>query len=116
MSEETVAWTYTAKTAAEIETLAWDITGGRVFGTWGCSPDQMQMSFMILAFMETKHIKNLQDQGIAHLYEYIDKAGPRSVNGYPSFMSAQYLSKDDWDKVLARLKQIEEFKKTTAPT
>jgi len=34
-------------------------------------------------------------KNIGMVYEYMDKAGPRSVNGYPCFMSMQIVSYDD---------------------
>jgi hypothetical protein len=111
MSEE---WVYTAKTPEQIEALAWDINAGHVFGTWSCPPDMIRVCFMVLAFMEEKHLKNLKEQNIAHLYETMDKAGSRSVNGYPSFMSAQYINEDDMEKVITRLKEIEAFRKSTS--
>ena len=114
MSDDT-EWVYQKKTPEQIETLAWDITGGRVFGSWNGPPDMIKSCFMILMFMEQKHLDQLKEQNIAHLYEYMDKAGPRSVNGYPSFMSAQYIDVDDMAKVVKRLKQIEEFQRTTGP-
>lgn len=33
------------------------------------------------------------------LFEYMEKAGPRSVNGYPGFFSFQFLNKEEWEKV-----------------
>ena len=108
-------WTYPAKTPAEIETLAWDCVGGRVFGSWACEPDMLTMCFMILAFMDQENRKQLITNKIAHLYEYMDKASPRSINGYPCFLSANYIDEDDWAKVRARIKQIQEFQKATGP-
>lgn len=31
-------------------------------------------------------------------YEYLDKAGPRSVNGWPSFLSMRLMHVDDWER------------------
>lgn len=46
---------------------------------------------------------------IGMIYEYYDKAGPRSVNGYPCFFSLCYLNKHDtmivWEKY-AKIKEL----------
>jgi hypothetical protein len=45
------------------------------------------------------------------IWEYMSKAGPRSVNGVPMFMSMRFLSKDDTLKVtkmIARLRVKDE--------
>lgn len=36
---------------------------------------------------------------IGIFYEYYDKAGPRSCNGYPMFMSFRILNRPDWERV-----------------
>ena len=104
-------WTYTSKTDAELETLAWDIIGGKVFGSWDIkNPDMLRMSFMVLAFMEATHMDEIKQNDIAHVYEYMDKAGPRSVNGMPCFFSASYLNKADALKLLMRCQEIAELR------
>jgi len=109
----TEPWKYPSKTDAELETLAWDIMAGKVFGTWDlrdANPGSLAMTFMIVAFMEQEHREALKANDIVHLYEYMDKAGPRSVNGMPSFMSACYLDKADARKLFTRCKDISELK------
>jgi len=39
---------------------------------------------------------NTRLQNIGVIYEYISKAGPRSINGYPCFFSFRILNKADW--------------------
>jgi uncharacterized ParB-like nuclease family protein len=33
------------------------------------------------------------------IFQYIDKAGPRSINGYPMFSSFSWLNREEYDKV-----------------
>ena len=115
MNDDKKPWTYTPKTPAEIEQLAWDIEGDRVFGSWCCPQEMISSCFMVLIFMKKEHFEALNAAKIAHVYEYIEKAGPRSVNGYPSFFSARYIDVDDMKKVAARIKEIEIFRKETSP-
>ena len=49
----------------------------------------------------------MRDRDIIHIYEYYDKAGPRSVNGMPCFMSHREISKNDWEKIVKYIKQYE---------
>ena len=30
------------------------------------------------------------------IFEYMEEAGPTSINGYPSFGSFRYINKEDW--------------------
>jgi hypothetical protein len=115
MNDDKKPWAYTPKTPAEIEQLAWDIEGDRVFGSWNCPPEMISSCFMVVLFLEKEHLEAMNAAKVAHMYEYVDKASPRSVNGYPSFMSARYIDQDDMKKVVARLKEIEAFRKQTAP-
>lgn len=39
-------------------------------------------------------------------YEYMSEAGPRSVNGYPTFFSMRYISADDYNRVRKALQAI----------
>jgi hypothetical protein len=114
MADETrQPWTYTRKTPAELEQLAWDIIGGRVFGTWS-HPDAASLSFMILHLLDREQIEALKANEIVHMYEYLDKAGPRSVNGLPSFMSCLYLDKHDAGELMRRCQELDALKSERA--
>lgn len=39
-------------------------------------------------------VEYFRDIGL--IYEYLDKAGPRSINGYPIFFSMRIMHRDDW--------------------
>jgi len=96
--------------------LAIDISDGKVFGTWdrrlNDQPSLVGSVFMPVAFgmFGTPEMQAIRED-IAHLYEYFDKAGPRSINGCPIFYSAHFILKPDWEIVLARVTELEEFKK-----
>jgi hypothetical protein len=63
--------------------------------------DMIAMVFMPIAFGAiTKEIA----EETALVYEYIDKAGPRSINGMPIFFSCRLLHKDDWERALPALR------------
>ncbi len=53
----------------------------------------------------TKTEEEIRQIGMA--YEYMQYAGPRSVNGKPSFMSVRYLSIAQLEKVIDYMQKIE---------
>lgn len=105
--EEPKVFKYKSKTDAEINELAKAIWAGQVFTTQHLrNPEDARMVFMILAFFDESHWKSMETENISLVYEYLDKAGPRSVNGMPNFMSAQYLNMEDHDKLDLEYKRI----------
>lgn len=93
---------YKRKTDAELEQLAQDsamIEDPRMIG----------MVFLVLSLLDREHLKAMEAAGIASFYEYIDKAGPRSINGMPSFMSVQSLDLHDTRELFRRAAEIQEL-------
>lgn len=93
--------------------LAKDIVANLVFTDRHMHPTDLSMVFMPLilgAFSEDSK-EYVDDVGM--IYEYYKKAGPTSVNGYPTFFSFGILSKHDtaivWEKVEKIEKMIKEI-------
>jgi hypothetical protein len=89
---------YIPKSDAEIRKLAEDLYRGLIFTdrhVGDKNPDMIKSVFMPIFFLEEKDIKSLKKAKIGLFFEYYDKAGPMSVNGYPTFFSVQMLSEDD---------------------
>lgn len=90
-----------SKTDAEIRQLVMDVAGGIVFCDWMIPAEQashmMPYVFMPLALMEDEDIKKLEEDECSMIYEYMEKAGPRSINGMPGFFSMQFLNRADHD-------------------
>ena len=42
------------------------------------------------------------------IWEYFDQSLPRSINGYPIFMSCRVMSRDDWEHIWPILQREEE--------
>ena len=77
----------------ELKKLAEDIFDGRVFGTWEIRKGEehlIPMIFMVVLLAPEKIPKDT-----AHLFEYIENALPRGVNGKPMFMSCRILTKKE---------------------
>lgn len=102
------------KSDKELKQLAVDILAGKVFGTWNFQDVNEANSlvssvFMPLAFMSEEDRKKLLSMEVSHFYETMDKAGPRSINGYPMFMSMQTLTSGEWVIVLQHVKELEAY-------
>ncbi|KKN33959.1 hypothetical protein LCGC14_0798410 [marine sediment metagenome] len=99
------------KTEQEIRELAIDIVEGKVYGSWEIKDvEDIKLVFMVLAFCAPSQLKELEAKKIEHVYEYLDKAGPRSINKMPSFFSMQCLTKDETLALLPLIKQLKEQK------
>lgn len=106
--EKYVPWTYTPRTDDEMKQLAIDVMAGRVFGTWNLEdPKDSRMVFMPLGLSEPKHLQEMADANVVHFYEYMEKAGPRSCNGYPGFFSMKALDGDDATKLQAIIDKLQ---------
>lgn len=105
--------------------LSMDIADGLVFGTWnmrdGLAESCISTVFMPLVFgafadMEEQltadpRFPRNKETPVA-LYEYLTEAGPRSVNGYPCFMSCRILIGKDLKKVLRLSAKFSRAKQT----
>ena len=81
------------KTDEELRQLCIDMYAGRIFSNFHCdSPRDVGMVFMPIGLggldAETEP---------AMIYEYLDKAGPRSINGMPGFFSCNILNRADFE-------------------
>ena len=90
------------KTDEQLKQLAKDIHTGVVF-TSNHLPQEDPMLlgavFMPLVMMSDQQQQDFVAQNPGMVYEYIEKAGPRSMNGYPMFMSFQFITIDEYEKV-----------------
>ena len=90
-----------------------DVADGMVFGSWmlrdGLADNSFGMVFMPILLggsgitAEQLEADPRFPQGVhtpVAYYEYYDKAGPRSVNGYPCFFSCSLLLGKDVKRVL----------------
>lgn len=81
------------RTKKELNKLAEDIFYGRVFGTWEIKKGEehlIPMIFIMVGFAPEKIPKDT-----AHLFEYMEEALPRGVNGKPMFMCCRILTKKE---------------------
>ena len=94
----------------QLKELAIDIAENKVFGTFNMSENDLNhinVVFMTMTFLDDEQRQRMKDAEVVHIYEYHDKAGPRSVNGMPCFMSHQEILKNDWEKVIKYVKEYQ---------
>jgi len=98
------------KSDAELKQIAIDLHAGRIFSDRHLKdPADMRFVFMPIVFMTDKHRQEMIDDNIDFIYEYMEEAGPRSVNGMPTFMSYRMLNRAE-SKIM--FKHYEELKET----
>lgn len=93
----------------EIKKLAEDMYKGLVFTDRNIQPnEEVQTVFMPLALMGKELIDELRKNPPGMIYEYMDQAGPMSINGMPMFLSFKMVSIDDAKKVFDLYHKIKE--------
>lgn len=100
------------KSKEEIWQLANDIIENKVWTSeFHCkSREDVGMTFPILSLIHPDQVKQMIDIDPAMVYQYIEKAGPRSINGMPMFLSCEYLGNEDFQTLKTLLKKISEGK------
>lgn len=102
---------YRSLDEAELKELAIACVNGHVFGSWMVPENDTHLLpsiFMVLVFLEDIERKKMKRDGVVHVYEWMKEAGPRSINGYPIFMSARFLNQEDSTRLSAKMKQVRE--------
>lgn len=96
----------------EIKQLATDIFLNKVFTSRHIAPQEaastVGMVFIPLALGGLSNCSKSYIKDIGMMYEYLDKAGPRAINGYPIFTSVRLASLKDSEKVWALYKQMKD--------
>jgi hypothetical protein len=111
--ESPLSWVYHASSEDELNTLALDIVSNQVFTSSMVRDERdIPLAFMILSLLDRRTIRYLRWIGAHLLYEYYDKAMPRSVNGYPCFFSMNILDKNDTDRLYEKIRRLQAAMKT----
>ena len=93
MSEPTKLRECPRLTPEEITEVATGLVKGRYFTAAMCPPDMIPMVFMTLAL---GGLGDIDPETVGNIIENLDKAGPHSINNYPTFLSCRAIHKDDW--------------------
>lgn len=92
------------RTDEELKQIAVDLLARRIFTDRHFRSDEEWDSmvgsvFMVINFMSRETREDLAKH-CAMIFEYLDKASSRGVNGYPSFMSMQIIRKDEIERLM----------------
>jgi len=97
----------------ELSQIARDIVKRQVFTDRHVrSMDDLSLVFMVIPLGAFKDCAKEYVEDVGMIFEYMDKAGPRSINGYPMFLSMQILSKHDAKIVWEKVTKLEELMAT----
>jgi hypothetical protein len=106
MDAANAAVTVSSMTDSEVRQLALDIVQGRVFTSLHILSEDFagvaSMVFLPIALGGQEIIDEFKRNDVAMVWEYIDKAGPRSINGYPIFFSFRCVTRADAARVRAK--------------
>lgn len=96
-------WKVARMSEEEIATLARRLVQNEVFLT--NTKEGMELAFGLLLSALLAKARPEQIEDIAGLWEEMSKAGPRSINGYPFFMSCHYVHREDWSALMGKIKE-----------
>lgn len=100
VDENNEKFEYVSKSEEVLKQTAMDIYNGHIFtDSMVTTPSLLGAVFMPLIFADKDLLKEIQEI-VGMIYEYYSKAGPRSINGMPIFMSMCILDKYDAEKVI----------------
>lgn len=90
-----------SKTTDELKVFVRDCCSGHIFTSAQVyQEDLLGLIFMPLLFGS---LETIELDSIGVFYEYMKKAGPRSINGYPIFHSIHFLNREDWARCLSAI-------------
>ena len=96
-------------TDEELKVLAVDIVDRRVFGSWMVPKDQPSLIARIFLPLSVGAASKRPGDASC-FYEYLDRAMPISVNGYPAFFSFKFLTVEDWERLVPMIERYKSMK------
>ena len=97
------------KTDKELKEIALGINSGTIISSMTVRNEEMSSVFIPLALMDAKQFKKFVDMKPGMVYEHIDQAMPRSVNGMPMFTSIQILDLDEYHKLIEIINELKKW-------
>lgn len=100
------------KSEEELREFVIDFLAGRIFTSAHMPPgERLELVFMPLIFGALAEWPREDWEDIGILYEYMDKASPRAINGMPSFFSFRMMHVDDWARCIKAIQREEQRQK-----
>jgi hypothetical protein len=98
-------FTYKSPDNKKLGQLVKDVLQNKVFIT--TKEEDMNISFMVLKFMDKNTLEEIENAEIVAVYEYYDRAIKMSINGLPVFTSCNFLSRNDYKRFCKLYKNAE---------
>jgi len=93
-----------ARTAEELREFVLGVCDNKIFTDRHCrSPEDVQSVFMILALGCLEGRSEDEVSNIGCVWEWVDQASPRTMNGYPMFVSVRFLNLADTERASAAI-------------
>ncbi len=87
--------------SARLKRFVLDYCDGRIFTSADLQDHgDARMVFMPLGLMDAEQLEALKEADPGVIYEHMDQAGPRSINGMPCFFSFKTLTRDEWKRAV----------------
>jgi hypothetical protein len=87
-----------SKTDEELQKFVRDFIGGQIFCMQHVPSEQMDLVKEIFMVIGMGGLQGVEPASIGTIYEYLEHAGPRQVNGWPMFTSCQLMNRADWER------------------
>jgi len=100
-------------TDQELKQLAIDVYDGKVWTDRQCNENNIDRVFFILTFMDRDDplFDKMKSGEVVLLYEYLDKQNTMGDPSFPTFMSMQWLCKEEYVKFCGFHEQYKALKK-----
>lgn len=98
-----------SQTQEELNVLARDMSKGLLFSNLHVPPGEDHMLATIFLPLGMGALNQYEDESLRQIgivYEYLNKAMPRGINGYPTFMSFRMLNRVDTEYVLTKYEKF----------
>jgi hypothetical protein len=107
-------------TEEELGKIAVDLYKGLIFSSQDKrlvdKPEAIATVFLPLIFFKPEDRDKFFAQKPTMIFEYLDKAGPRIINGLPGFFSFQWLDEEEATRVLKIYTKLKEAEKKVLET
>jgi hypothetical protein len=96
-----------SRTPEELKQIAIDLRAGRIWSDRHDDGRGLDAFSMLFLLADDAFRASMKENLPGFVFEYLEKAGPRSVNDQPRFFSMQMLSRPDTEKMFENLRSPE---------
>lgn len=98
------------RSTTELKKIAMDMSDNLIFTSLQIPEHSMSLLGMIFMPILFGGAGDIDPNDIGMIYEYYSKAGPRCINGFPTFISCSVINKADSHKIVEYYEKFQEIK------